>query len=132
MTKWLFLAAAILLEVTASLSLKAALETPALYAVVVIGYAGAFACLFQSLRRGMALGVGYGIWAACGVALTAVLSAAIFAEPLTLTMGIGIAAVMGGVLLVELGSQQDQKGSSTIPLDVLPSRDQQQKEATTP
>lgn len=132
MTKWLFLAAAILLEVTASLSLKAALQTPALYAMVVIGYAGAFACLFQSLRRGMALGVGYGIWAACGVALTAVLSAAIFAEPLTLTMGIGIAAVMGGVLLVELGSQQDQKGSSTIPLDVLPSRDQQQKEATTP
>ena len=132
MTKWLFLAAAILLEVTASLSLKAALQTPALYAMVVIGYAGAFACLFQSLRRGMALGVGYGIWAACGVALTAVLSAAIFAEPLTLTMGIGIAAVMGGVLLVELGSQEAHTTSSTIPLDLVSPDDQQQKEATTP
>ena len=131
MRKWLFLTVAIAVEVTATLSLKAALETPALYAVVIVGYAGAFLSLFQSLREGMSLGVGYGIWAACGVALTAVLSAAIFTEPLTLTMGIGIAAVMGGVLLVELGSQQDQKGSSTIPLDVLPSPDQQQKEATT-
>ena len=68
MRKWLFLTLAILVEVTATLSLKAALEAPALYAVVVIGYASAFLCLFQALREGLSLGVGYGIWAACGVA----------------------------------------------------------------
>lgn len=131
MRKWLFLTLAILVEVTATLSLKAALEAPALYAVVVIGYASAFLCLFQALREGLSLGVGYGIWAACGVALTAVLSAAIFDEPLTLPMGIGIAAVMGGVLLVELGSQEAHETSSTAPLDLL-SPDDQQKEATAP
>ena len=119
------------MEVTATLSLKAALEAPALYAVVVIGYASAFLCLFQALREGLSLGVGYGIWAACGVALTAVLSAAIFDEPLTLPMGIGIAAVMGGVLLVELGSQESHETSSTVPLDLLSPEDQQ-KEATAP
>ena len=113
MKKWIFLTLAILLEATATLSLKAALEAPALYAVVVAGYAAAFLCLFQALRDGMSLGVGYGIWAACGVALTAVLSAAIFDEPLTLPMGIGIAAVMGGVLLVEIGSQQAQNTPDT-------------------
>lgn len=123
MTKWLFLAAAILAEVTASLSLKAALDTPALYAVVIAGYVGAFLCLFQSLRRGMALGVGYGIWAACGVALTAVMSLVIFDESLTLTMGIGIAVVMAGVLLVELGSQEPQK---------RPEAAQEEKEAIAP
>ena len=132
MRKWLFLTVAIAAEVTATLSLKAALETPALYAVVIVGYAGAFLSLFQSLREGMSLGVGYGIWAACGVALTAVLSAAIFDEPLTLPMGLGIVAVMGGVLLVELGSQQAHETSSTIPLDLVSPDDQQQKEATTP
>lgn len=121
MKKWLFLTLAILLEVTATLSLKAALETPALYAVVIAGYAGAFLSLFQALRGGMSLGVAYGIWAACGVALTAVLSAAVFHEPLTLTMGIGIAAVMGGVLLVETGSQQAQNTPDTA---------REQKEAT--
>ena len=132
MRKWLFLTVAIAVEVTATLSLKAALETPALYAVVIVGYAGAFLSLFQSLREGISLGVGYGIWAACGVALTAVLSAAIFDEPLTLPMGLGIVAVMGGVLLVELGSQQAHETSSTIPLDLVSTDDQQQKEATTP
>ena len=121
MRKWLFLTLAILVEVTATLSLKAALEAPALYAVVVAGYAAAFLCMFQALREGMSLGVGYGIWAACGVALTAVLSAVIFHEPLTLPMGIGIAAVMGGVLLVEIGSQQAQNTPDTA---------REQKEAT--
>ena len=131
MRKWLFLTLAILVEVTATLSLKAALEAPALYTVVVAGYAAAFLCMFQALREGMSLGVGYGIWAACGVALTAVLSAVIFHEPLTLPMGIGIAAVMGGVLLVELGSQEAHETSSTAPLALL-SPDDQQKAATTP
>ncbi|GLU87480.1 QacE family quaternary ammonium compound efflux SMR transporter [Kocuria palustris] len=121
MKKWIFLTLAILVEVTATLSLKAALEAPALYAVVVAGYAAAFLCMFQALREGMSLGVGYGIWAACGVALTAVLSAVIFHEPLTLPMGIGIAAVMGGVLLVEIGSQQAQNTPDTA---------REQKEAT--
>lgn len=121
MKKWVFLTLAILLEATATLSLKAALEAPALYAVVVAGYAAAFLCLFQALRDGMSLGVGYGIWAACGVALTAVLSAVIFHEPLTLPMGIGVAAVMGGVLLVEIGSQQAQNTPDTA---------REQKEAT--
>lgn len=104
-TPWLYLAGAILLEVTATLSIKAALSQPALYAVVVLGYAGAFTCLTLVLRRGMPLGVAYGIWAASGVALTAVLSSVIFDEPVTLLMSIGIALIMGGVLCVEIGAQ---------------------------
>ena len=66
---WFFLAGAVLLEVTATLSIKAALGQPALYAVVVLGYAGDFTCLTLVLRRGMPLGVAYGIWAAAGVLL---------------------------------------------------------------
>lgn len=103
--RWLLLGTAIALEVTASLSLKAALETPALYAVVATGYVGAFAALGGTLRAGMPLGVAYGIWGATGVALTAALSTALFAEPFTPLMGAGIALIIGGVLLVELGSQ---------------------------
>ena len=103
---WLVLAGAVLLEVTATLSIKAALEQPALYAVVVLGYAGAFTCLTLVLRRGMPLGVAYGIWAASGVALTAMLSSVIFHEPVTVLMGIGLALIMGGVLCVEIGAQK--------------------------
>ncbi|RPE73444.1 MULTISPECIES: multidrug efflux SMR transporter [unclassified Frondihabitans] len=102
---WLFLVIAIVSEVSASLSLKGALDHPGLYVVVAIGYLVAFAGLALVLRTGMALGVAYGIWGASGVALTALLSLVIFGEPLTLVMGIGIVVVIAGVLCVELGAQ---------------------------
>ncbi|GGM44537.1 cation transporter [Promicromonospora citrea] len=107
--KWFFLVAAITLEVTGSLSLKAALDAPALYLLVAVGYLGSFLALFLSLRSGMGLGVAYGIWGASGVALTAVMSLVVFGEPITPLMGLGIVLVMGGVLLIELGSQAAQK-----------------------
>lgn len=69
MTTWLLLAAAILCEVAATLSLKGALDRPALYVVVVAGYMASFTLLAAVLRRGMGLGVAYGIWSACGVTL---------------------------------------------------------------
>ncbi|WP_224280261.1 DMT family transporter [Nocardioides lacusdianchii] len=111
MTKWLLLAAAILSEVTGSLSLKGALDRPALYAVVAIGYIASFAFLALVLRRGMALGVAYGIWGALGVATTAVMSSLIFDETLTALMGLGIALIIVGVLTVELGSQAAHKNA---------------------
>ena len=111
--RWLLLGVAIALEVTASLSLKAALDSPALYVVVVTGYVGAFAALGGTLRAGMPLGVAYGIWGATGVALTAGLSTALFGEPFTPLMGVGVALIVGGVLLVELGSQAAHRRATT-------------------
>lgn len=105
MKKWLLLLGAILSEVTGSLSLKAALDSPAFYVLVVVGFTSAFALLAAVLREGMPLGVAYGVWAALGVALTSVLSSVLFGEPFTVLMGLGIVLIMGGVLMVEIGSQ---------------------------
>ncbi len=63
---WLYLACAILCEVAATLSLKGSATAPALYVVVVLGYLGAFVFLTVVLKRGMGLGVAYGIWGAAG------------------------------------------------------------------
>ncbi len=105
MIAWLFLSAAILAEVTATLALRmAAVGHRGWYGLMIIGYAGAFAGLAASLSRGMALGVAYGIWAAAGVALTALASRVFFAEPLTRLMLLGLALIMGGVLLIEVGA----------------------------
>lgn len=104
--KWIFLAGAILSEVTASLSLKAALDNPGLFVVVVLGYAASFALLAGVLRHGLGLGVAYGIWAALGVTLTVLLAALIFGEALSPVMLIGVAMVIGGVLCVELSSHK--------------------------
>ncbi|MGP4086638.1 SMR family transporter [Streptomyces sp. KR55] len=54
MRKWLLLIAAILPEVTATLSLRGALDHPALYVVVAVGYVGSFVALSRVLRAGMA------------------------------------------------------------------------------
>ena len=110
---WLCLGCAILCEVAATLSLKGSATVPALYIVVVLGYVAAFLFLTAVLKRGMALGVAYGIWGAAGVALTACLSTAIFGEVFTVAMGIGLACVIAGVLLVETGSRPDRSDTST-------------------
>lgn len=52
----------------------------------------------------MALGAAYGIWAAAGVALTAILSKILFDEPCTACMRLGIVLIVCGVLLIELGA----------------------------
>ena len=103
---WLFLAGAIGFEVAATLSLRMATHGRKLWFVAVIaGYIVAFTMLALALDAGMALGVGYGIWGACGVVITAVASALLFGEAPTPPMGAGIPLIMGGVLLVEVGSR---------------------------
>ncbi|MGW0608600.1 DMT family transporter [Streptomyces sp. NPDC002644] len=104
---WLFLAAAILTEVGATLSLRMASRPAASrrwFALVATGYVCAFVLLSAALDRGMPLGVAYGIWTACGVALTAVASRVLFGEPLTRVMAFGIVLIAAGVLLIETGA----------------------------
>jgi small multidrug resistance pump len=101
---WLLLAGAILCEVTGTLALKRAIDHPVFYAVVLAGYVAAFVLLTLTLKHGLGIGVSYGIWAACGVALTAVASKVLFDEPLTNLMLVGLGFIMIGVLLVETGA----------------------------
>lgn len=101
---WLFLVIAILTEVAATLSLKLASEgTKRWFAPVVVGYVTAFSMLALALREGMPIGVAYGIWTACGVALTAVLGRLLFKDPLSWVMALGVALIAGGVLLIDFG-----------------------------
>lgn len=102
---WLFLSCAILFEVSATLSLRmAALGKRVWFIPVAIGYVTAFVMLSFTLAQGMPLGVAYGIWAAAGVALTAVLGHFLFDEPLTRLMMFGLGLIILGVLAIELGS----------------------------
>jgi small multidrug resistance pump len=103
---WLLLAGAIITEVIATTALKLSEGFSRLVPsiVVVVGYLGAFGLLSQALSRGMAIGVAYGVWAAAGVALVAVVGAAFFGESMTLVQVGGIALVIAGVLALELGA----------------------------
>ena len=105
MTGWLWLTVAVCAEVTGTLALRSAVEDRRWYGLVGVGYLTAFAALSASLSHGMPLGVAYGLWGALGVALAAVLSMLVFGEPITVLVALGIALIMAGVLLVEVGAQ---------------------------
>nr|WP_201469196.1 multidrug efflux SMR transporter [Microbacterium hydrocarbonoxydans] len=103
---WPPLLIAIVLEVGATLSLRAAegFAHPLWLIPVVIGYTGSLWLLSVVLDRGMPVGVAYGIWSAIGVVLTAVMGSVLFGELLGTVQIIGIGAIVVGVLLVEIGS----------------------------
>ena len=114
MHRWALLAGAILTEVAGTLGLRAFQDHPGWLALVVPGYIASFVLLAAVLRAGMPIGVTYGIWGACGTALTAILAAVIFGEPFTLPVVVGIGLIIAGVLVVELGSQRAQSARRAV------------------
>ena len=101
---WWALAGAILIEVVATLSLRASdgFRRKAWIVPVVAGYLVSFYLLWFSLSLGMPVGIAYGIWTACGVALVAVVARFLFQEPLTWVMTLGIALIVAGVVTIEM------------------------------
>ena len=103
---WFWLAGAILAEVTGTIALKFSegFSRVGPSILVVLGYGVAFVALSQALVRGMPVGVAYGVWAALGVTLVALIGAAFLGESLSWIQVGGIALVIGGVLALELGA----------------------------
>ena len=101
---WFILLAAILIEVGATLALRASqgFRKKLWFAPVVIGYATSLYLLWVALSLGMPVGVAYGVWTACGVALVAIMARFLFNDPLTTKMGIGITFIVCGVLAIEV------------------------------
>ena len=100
---WVYLAVAITAEVTATLALRAAVDHLAWVALVIVGYVLSFAILGRLMRFGAPLGVVYGVWSAAGIMATALLGRALYGDPLSWRSGLGFVAVLGGVLLIEIG-----------------------------
>ncbi|MGW3797422.1 DMT family transporter [Dermacoccus nishinomiyaensis] len=115
MKNYLMLGCAVVCEVIGSSALKRAEQDATWFLLTLVADLVAFVLLALLLRRGMALSVVYGIWGALGVALTAFVGTVVFGEPFTLMMGCGVALVIGGVIMVEVGSDSQapaEDGSS--------------------
>ncbi|AUI62485.1 multidrug efflux SMR transporter [Amycolatopsis sp. BJA-103] len=106
MGAYLLLAFAIAAEVTATVSLKLSEGFSKLgpSILVVAGYAFAFVALAYVLKAGVPVSVAYAIWAAAGVALVAAVGIVFFEEPVNFAVIAGLALVVGGVVLIEVGS----------------------------
>jgi small multidrug resistance pump len=101
---WATLTMAIVFEVLGTLGLRASegFRKRVWIVPVTVGYIAAFSLLWLTLRLGMHVGIAYGVWTACGVAIVAVAAKILFDEPLTWLMGLGIALIVGGVLTIEM------------------------------
>ncbi|MBU3066950.1 multidrug efflux SMR transporter [Nocardia sp. NEAU-G5] len=102
---FLLLGLAIVSEISATVSLRLSQGFSKLVPsiIVVVGYGASFVLLSQALKRGMPLGVAYGVWSAIGVAAVAAIGALFLNESLSLVQVGGIGLVIVGVLALELG-----------------------------
>lgn len=101
--KFVYLFAAILLEIVATTSLKLSDAFTRLVpsVVVVIGYGAAFYMLSLSLKS-MPLGTAYAIWSGVGTALTAIVGMILWQESVSPLRILGIAIIIAGVVLLNL------------------------------
>lgn len=102
---YLFLFAAIALEVTATSLLKATdgFTRPWPTVACLAGYAGAFAALAWAVRHELQVGVAYAMWAGLGTAAIAAIGVLFLGEPLSPQKIAGVALVVGGVVVLNLG-----------------------------
>ncbi|MEH6631097.1 MAG: multidrug efflux SMR transporter [Halopseudomonas aestusnigri] len=103
MSVYMLLSIAIVSEVIATLSLKAAdgFTKPIPSIVVVVGYIFAV-YLLSIITRQLSIGVTYAVWSGAGVVLTAGLGIVIYGEKMDLAGVIGIALIISGVLVLNL------------------------------
>jgi small multidrug resistance pump len=102
---WVFLAIAIVAEVTATISLRLSEGFSKLVpsVLVVVGYATAFIMISFALKRGMPVAVAYAVSAAAGIALIALIGATFLNERLSVVQIGGIVLVIAGVVALETG-----------------------------
>ena len=99
---WILLVIAILAEVTATLSLRAAGDGDRLaLVVVVVGYVGSLALLGVVVRY-LEVSVAYAVWAGAGTALVAVFGVAWLGEPATAIKMASLALIIMGVVGLNL------------------------------
>ncbi|MFC0820470.1 DMT family transporter [Moraxella marmotae] len=106
MNPWILLAIAIVSEVIGSSCIKASDGfTKPLYAgIAVIAFVIAL-YLLSIITRTLPLGIVYAVWSGVGIVLTAVVAFFAFGQKPDLAGVIGMAMIIGGVLVINLFSQ---------------------------
>ncbi|MDQ1039430.1 small multidrug resistance pump [Streptomyces sp. V3I8] len=101
---YVLLAGAIAAEVAATTAMKYSDGFSRLWPSVLtaLGYVVAFTLLAQTLRT-VSVGTAYAIWAGLGTAAIAAIGVVFLGEGLTATKVAGIALIIGGVVVLNMG-----------------------------
>ncbi len=108
---YLYLAIAILAEVSATSALKASAEFTRLgpSLVVVVGYGAAFYFMMLVLRT-LPVGITYAIWSGLGIVLVALVGAVLYQQRPDLPAVIGMGLIIAGVVVIHLFSSTVDHG----------------------
>lgn len=111
MKYWLYLAIAIISEITATSSLKASEGFTRLIPsmAVVIGYGLSFYFLSLTLKV-IPIGITYAIWAGLGIVLLAIVGWVFYGQKLDTAAIVGIGFILTGVLIMNLFSKTVSHG----------------------
>ena len=98
---YLYLAIAIIAEVTATSALKASEEFTRLYPslIVVVGYAAAFYFLTLVLRT-IPVGITYAVWSGLGIVLVTIVGMLVYKQIPDIAAVIGMALIVSGVVVI--------------------------------
>ncbi|MBJ9974839.1 multidrug DMT transporter [Pseudomonas sp. S75] len=106
MNAYIYLAIAICGEVVATSSMKAVkgLSTPLPLLLMIGGYAIAF-WMLTLVVRSIPVGIAYAIWSGMGIVLVSIAALVIYGQKLDLPAMLGMAMIVGGVVVIQLFSQ---------------------------
>lgn len=105
MTGYLYLAIAILAEVIATSALKAVdgLQRPLPLLLVLAGYVTAF-WMLSLVMRSIPVGIAYALWAGLGIVLVSLAALLLYGQRPDLPALLGMAMIVGGVVVIQLFS----------------------------
>lgn len=100
---WIYLIAAIAMEIAGTSALKAAdgFSRPLPSVVVVAGYLGAFFFLSLALRT-IPMGTAYAIWSGIGIVAISLVGLIVYKQRLDAPALVGIALIIAGTLVINL------------------------------
>lgn len=105
MLYWLFLALAIVCEITGTLSIKWAGETSGGTIFMLAMIALSYIFLSFAVKR-IALGVAYAMWEGVGIVFITLFSVLLFGESLPLLKLAGLATLVAGIALIKSGTRK--------------------------
>lgn len=104
---WLFLAAAVMVEVIGLTSMKLASSTSSIGALLfTYTMIGLSFCFFSVSVKHLPVALAYAAWETCGLVLITLISLQFFGEHLNLQKITGMALLVSGVILVNAGSSK--------------------------
>lgn len=103
---WLLLGVSVVSELAGTMALKHSNGFTRLFPAMLAGACYVLAVWLMSIAmKQLEMGLTYAVWAASGIAVTAMIGMVVYGEPATAFRLVGLGLVVGGVVLLAIGGK---------------------------